>query len=251
MTEVMTASIRDQLWHKMRQDLAKFVPEINGNQLLMSCACGRFLPQECFDLEHLIPQQALKQDPDIVRTNPVTPANIRAGNLLLRKKRLKIKGNVVYRNGCNSWKGRFYDKPISELISTKALDPNNCSDVHIIAALSLAYLAMVAEFGYVVALMRSGLLMRDQFFRPRKIHPALPLQSQMLLGGGTVISTDAPIWTKPFSFGFQRPGFCIAAARNFGVMVPISRDPREPFAIHLPIVPAKYKLRPDFTTVFD
>ena len=251
MAEVLRASIRDQLWHRMRQDLAKFVPEINGNELLMCCTCGRFLPRECFDLEHLIPQQALKKDPDVVRTNPTTPTNIRARNLLLCKKRLTLNGNVFYQNGCNSWKGRSYDKPISELISTKALEPKNCSDVHIIAVLSLAYLAMVAEFGYVVALMRSGLLLREQFFRTRKYHVALPLKSQMLLAGGTVTSFDAPIWTEPFSFGFQRPGFCTVAARNFGIMVPISRDPREPFAIHLPIVPAKYKLRPDFRTVFD
>lgn len=251
MPNVMTASIRDKLWHKMRQDLANFVPEINGNQLLMCCACGRFLPQECFDLDHLIPQQALKQDPDIIRTDPTTPANIRSGNLLLCKTPLKIKANVVYGNGCNSWKGRVYDKPISQLISTKAFEPSKCTQVHIIAALGLAYLAMVAEFGYVVALMRSGLLMREQFFRPYKYHPELPLRSQMLAGGGMVTSPDAPMWAKPFSFGFQRPGVCTVAARNFGIMVPISRDPREPLATHLKIAPAKYKLRPDFRTVFN
>jgi hypothetical protein len=251
MAEVMTASIREKLWHKMRQDLGNFVPEITGNQLLMCCACGRFLPRECFDLDHLVPQQALKQDPDVVRTNPATPANIRAGNLLLCKKRLKIKGDIVYGNGCNSWKGHVYDKPIRELISTKAFAPNKCIQVHIIAALGLAYLAMVAEFGYVVVLARSGLLMREQFFKPSTFHPALPLQSQMILGGGMMTSPEAPVWAKPFSFGFQRPGFCIVAARNFGVMVPISRDPRDPVATHLQIVPTKYKLRPDFRTVFD
>jgi hypothetical protein len=252
MSEVMTASIRDQLWHRMRQDLMKFVPEVSGNQLLMCCACGRFLPQEYFDLDHLIPQQALKHDPNAVRTNPATSANTRAGNLLLCKKPLKVKGDVVYGNGCNSWKGRFYDKAISQLISTTAFQAKNCTDVHIIAALSLAYLAMVAEFGYVVALMRSGLLMREQFFRPAKLHPALPLRSQMLLGGSMpVTSPDAPMWARPFSFGFERPGACTVAARNFGVLVPISRDPREPIAMHLRIAPAGYKLRPDFRTVFD
>jgi hypothetical protein len=250
MRQVMKASIRDQLWHEMRRDLAKFC-DLNDNQLLMCCACGRFLPRDSFDLDHLIPEQALKQDPVVVRTDPATPANTRAGNLLLCKERLKIKGKVFHGSGCNTWKGRHYDKLISELISTKALDPQKCSETHIVAALSLAYLAMVAKFGYVVALMRSGLLMREQFFRPRKLHSGLPLQSGMLLAGDTVISPDAPIWTAPFSFNFERPGFCIVAPRNFGIMVPISRDPREPFAIHLPIVPAKYKLRPDFTTVFD
>ena len=73
----------------------------------------------------------------------------------------------------------------------------------------------------------------------------------MLLAGDTVTSPNAPIWTDPVSFGFQKPGFCTVAARNFGIMVPISRDSREPIAIHLPIAPAKYKLRPDFRTVFD
>jgi hypothetical protein len=109
--------------------------------------------------------------------------------------------------------------------------------------------AMVAEFGYTVALMRSGLLIREQFFRPTRFHPALPLRSQMLLGGSMpVTSPDAPMWAKPFSFGFARQRVCTVAARNFGVLVPISRDPREPIATHLRIAPAKYKLRPDFRT---
>jgi hypothetical protein len=69
----------------MRQDLMKFVPEVSGNQRLMCCACGRFLPQEFFDLDHLIPQQALKDDPNAVRTNPATPANTRAGNTALQE----------------------------------------------------------------------------------------------------------------------------------------------------------------------
>jgi len=252
MSDVLTASIKDKLWHKMRQDLASFVPEIASNKLLMCCACGRFLPREWFDLEHLIPQQALKQDPDVVRTNPTTPANVRSGNLLLCKKELKVKGIVAYRHGCNSWKGRVYDKRITELISGRAFAPDKCTQVHIIAALSVSYLAMVAEFGYIVALMRSGLLLREQFFMPNAFHPALPLRSQMLLGGSVpVTEPGAPMWAKPFSFGFQRPGVCIVAARNFGILVPISRDPREPVARHLRIVPARYKLQPDFRTVFD
>ncbi|HXA21457.1 MAG TPA: hypothetical protein VNW90_04095 [Acetobacteraceae bacterium] len=185
---MLTASIRETLWHRMRHDLTKYIPEVIGTQFLMCCACGHFLPQGCFDLEHLIPQQALRQDPGLVRTNPSTPANIRAGNLLLCKKPLKHKGTTVYANGCNSWKGRFYDRPISELVSGKALQGDGCTQVHIIAALSLGYLAMVAQFGYVVTLMQSGLLMREQFFSLYKFHPAMPGRSHMLLGGSLPVT---------------------------------------------------------------
>ncbi len=95
---MMEPSIKERLWHKMRGDLAGYVPDIAGSQLLMCCACGRFLPQECFNLEHLVPQQALKADPKNVRGNPATPANIRAGNLLLCKEPLRHKGLKVYNN---------------------------------------------------------------------------------------------------------------------------------------------------------
>jgi len=122
MADLMRASIPNRLWHKMRRDLLGFIPDVAANRLLMCCACGRFLPQEDFDLEHLIPRQALELDPDAVRSNPITPLNVRAGNLLPCKKPLKLK-DISYDNGCNSWKDRFYDKRISELVSGKALQP--------------------------------------------------------------------------------------------------------------------------------
>ena len=249
MPELLIASNKEKLWHKMRRDLLGFVPEIAGNRLLMCCACGRFLPYDCFDVEHLIPRQALRHDPANVRVNPATPANIRSGNLLLCRMRLRIKGNTIYGNGCNSWKGRFYDHHIAEM--TRAFDRTTPTDTHIIAALSLAYLAMVAEFGYVVALMRSGLLIREQFFRPYSFHRDLPLRSQILFGGRMPDVGDHQMWNKPFGFGFDRPGACTVVARNFVVMVPISHDPRQPIVKHLKIVPSKYKLRPNFGTVFD
>lgn len=251
MTDLMTVSIEDKLWHKMRGDLARYAPEIAGNRLLMCCACGRLLPRESFDLEHLIPQQALKQDPDAVRGNPVTPANVRAGNLLLCKKPLVHKGKRLFGNGCNGWKGRFYDTHIKELLSGSALEPGGqLADRHIIAALALGYLAMVAEFGYVIALMPSGLLMREQFFSPNKFNRSLAGRHRMVLGGPMPKSPDARIWTSPFSFSFEN-GACTFGARSFAMLLPVSRDPREPLARHLRFAPSKFKLRPDFTTVFD
>jgi hypothetical protein len=251
MSDILAPSIKERLWHKMRLDLAKYIPEVVSNRLLMCCACGRFLPQEFFDLEHLIPQQALRADPASVRTNPATPANIRAGNLLLCKKPLIYKGSKVYNNGCNSWKGRFYDKPISEIFSgTVQSNRARPTDTHIIGGLILGYLAMVAEFGYSVVLMQSGLLMREQFFRPRKFHPMLGTRHRILLGGTPPTSPDEKVWSKPFSFTFH-DGACSVAARNFAIMVPVSRDPHARIARHLKIVPSKFKLRPDFRTAFE
>jgi len=249
MPELLIASNKEKLWHKMRRDLLGFVPEIAGNRLLMCCACGRFLPYDCFDVEHLIPRQALRHDPANVRVNPATPANIRSGNLLLCRMRLRIKGNTIYGNGCNSWKGRFYDHHIAEM--TRAFDRTTPTDTHIIAALSLAYLAMVAEFGYVVALMRSGLLMREQFFRPYSFTVTYRLGAKFFL------VVECRTWgiircgtSRSGSVSID-PELATVVARNFVVMVPISHDPRQPIVKHLKIVPSKYKLRPNFGTVFD
>jgi hypothetical protein len=59
---------------------------------------------------------------------------------------------------------------------------------------------MVAEFGFKIALMESGLLMREQFFRPRKFHPALALRHQLILGGQPPVSPEERFWRRPFSF---------------------------------------------------
>jgi len=192
MADINLPSIKERLWHKMRGDLVQYVPAIAGNRLLMCCCCGRFLPFEAFSLEHLIPQQALRLDPVVIRNNPATPANMRAGNLLLCQSPLKIKGNVVYPQGCNSWKGKHYDRAIRELVAAGAWTSVRATQVHIIAALCLAYLGMIEQFGYRAALMPSGLIMRQQFFMPRDFHrllptmgsPALCVLSGVMQGGG-------------------------------------------------------------------
>jgi hypothetical protein len=250
LAEVMEPSIKEQLWHRMRADLANFVPETSENDLLMCCTCGRFLPQEHFDLEHLIPRRALLEDPSEVRINPATPANVRSGNLLLCKKPLLYKNSPLYDNGCNSWKGRFYDKPISDIFAGRTHSPGaRVFDTHIIGSLMLGYLAMVAEFGFVISLMKSGLLLREQFFNPRKFRPALGSRYQALLVGAPVTAADESVWSNPFSFKFER-GACLVTARNYVITVPISQDPFTPVARHVKIVPSRFKLRPDFRTAF-
>ena len=249
MSDLLSASIKEQLWHKMRYDLARYVPEIANNQLLMCCCCGRLLPQEFFDLEHLIPQQALKDDPPSVRRDPTTPANVRARNLLLCRKPIMFKKSKLYNNGCNSWKGKFYDKSISDIVGGRIDGGRPVNTVHLIGGLILAYLAMVAEFGYVIALMESGLLLREQFFNPGKFHPNLPLRHQMFLAGMPFTEADSAVWSNPFSFKFER-GACFVTIRNYVVIAPVSRDPSAPIAQHLRIVPHRFAFRPNFNTVF-
>jgi hypothetical protein len=248
---MMEPSIKERLWHKMRTDLAKFVPETSDNQLLMCCACGRFLPQEHFDLEHLVPRQALRTDPLEVRNNPATPGNVRSGNLLLCKKPLLYKNSPLYNNGCNSWKGRFYDGPISDIFSGRTTPTRSTRiyNTHIIGSLMLGYLAMVAEYGYIITLMQSGLLLREQFFNPHKFRPSLDARSQMLLVGAPFTAADEGVWSKPFSFAFER-GACLVTARNYVITVPVSQNPFAPIARNLKIVPSRFKMRPDFRTAF-
>jgi hypothetical protein len=166
--DLLTASIKEELWHKMRQDLAGYAPEVSDSNQLMCCACGRFLPPEHYSLEHIIPRQALADDPQPVK-DKVT-ANERSGNLLLCTKPLRIKEKTVYENGCNSWKGRFFDRPLRELLNGRAIafPRTRFTMQYSIAMTCVAYLAMVFEFGYQVALTPSGLLMRRQFFVPHK-----------------------------------------------------------------------------------
>jgi len=107
---------------------------------------------------------------------------------------------------------------------------------------------MVEEFGYRVVLIRSGLLMREQFFNPGQFHPNMPILSQMLLGGNAQgVPPDAPMWANPFTFAVEDRR-CLVSLRNFAVSVPLSDDPRQPLARHLRIAPTKFKLRPDFRT---
>ena len=49
MPDIMLPSLKERLWHKMRGDLATYIPELDDNQLLMCCACGRFLTRAFFD----------------------------------------------------------------------------------------------------------------------------------------------------------------------------------------------------------
>ena len=125
MSDLLTASIKDKLWHTTREDLAHYAPWILESQQLMCCACGRFLQREDFTLEHLIPQQALKRDPTTVRSNPDTSVNVRAGNLLLCKKPLKHNGTMIYRSDVTVGKASSTTRPLANCCRRKHTGPHH------------------------------------------------------------------------------------------------------------------------------
>ncbi len=249
-------STREKLWHSMRQDLGKFVPEILLNQLLMCPCCGRFLPQENFDLEHIVPRQALADDPRGARIHENTPENIRAGTILLCKKPLKLQGSVTYNNGCNSWKGLWYDSWIREVLAgnmTRTRQTRKGAH-HIVAMLAAGYLAMVHEYGYAAVLMESGLLMRKQFFEPRKFIPCLPIICQLTMLGGRPLFNplDLGPWLRSFTFDFDTSlGVCRVGFRNSLLILPVSADPKTVRPTRLIIGPTPYALRPRFDVLFE
>lgn len=251
---VVDPSVKEKLWHQLQGDLATYIPEIVSAGLLMCCTCGRFLPFEKFNLEHIIPQQALLDDPPEIKSNPAATKNVRSGTTLLCNEPLRVSGTTVHRNGCNSWKGKFFDKAIREAFNGRMDGPayKRPTDQHLIALLCMAYLAMVARFGYQIALIPSGLLMRQQFFRPHSFHKNMPPNCQMVLGAPAPQYRDEhlDLWLHPFKFEIGRSS-CIVVCRTYGVRIPLSRDPRLPLFRHLPILPERYKLRPSFRTVFD
>ena len=252
LTAIFTPALKDKLWHDMRADLSTYIPEVADTDLLMCCTCGRFLPYSAFTIEHLIPQQAVKDDPPEVKAR-LTIAQ-RSGVTLLCQSPLALKRHQVARLGCNAWKGRFYDTALREIFNGRVFhDPRaQPSSLHNTAVQNLGFLAMVREFGYQVALTPSGHLSRHQFFSPGRFVKGMPDRCQMFLAGARLEYQDGRIapFERPFWFTVE-PGACVIGIRNFSVIVPLSRDPGEPIARHLAFAPSRFKMRPDYTALFD
>lgn len=242
------ASKERKLWFSMQSDLSKFFPHAPDQDVLMCPMCGRFLPFGNFSLEHIIPQQALGDDPKEVKALATT--NERSGNILLCSKPLRIRDGVFHPNGCNGWKGKFYDKQLREVLNGRAMGASTrvpTSERHIIALLVAAFLGMIREYGYQIALTPSGILLREQFFSPNSFRKNMPVTSQMILGADMPAFADQHLhlWSNPIRFDIKDQK-CFVVIRTLSLILPLSRDPRVPIAVRLPIVPAKYKLRPNF-----
>ena len=217
----------------------------------MCPACGRFLPFDDFSLEHIIPQQAVAQDPAIVRQE--VTKNVRSGLTLLCRRPLTV-GRVSGKSGCNGWKGKNFDDALRQVVSGSLTrtDDNRVRDRHCIAVMSAAYLALFAQYGYKIVLMDSGPLLRQQFFLPNHCHALMPPRARILLSDQPpAYAPCVDFWSNPFRFEFEIGGFVRAQVRNTTAFVPSAIDPRVPLARTALIKPSRYTLRPNFETAFN
>ena len=232
----------------MRDDLKTLVPWFADKELLLCPTCCRALRFEDFSLEHMIPQQAISEDPAEVRT--AINRNERSGTTLLCQIPLYVAGQLAHPLGCNNWKGKFYDPFIRKALRSL---PKDFSQRHHIALFSACYLGAVERFGYQIALSPTGLIMRRQFFSPNAWLKDVPDTCQMMLAGEEVKAFSEEMrsyWSEPFKFAMNGDKM-VVVVRSLSVQLPMYRDPAIPLARAIPYAPPRYKLKPDLSTVFN
>ena len=100
----------------MHADLRSFIPYFDENEI-MCPACLRHVKFDEVSLEHIIPKQAVALDPVEVRA--AIARNQRSGLTLLCKKPLIFNKKLVPGNGCNGWKGTYFDRSVRELLNSE------------------------------------------------------------------------------------------------------------------------------------
>jgi hypothetical protein len=245
--------IKATLWHEMHGDLRLLVPWFNDHHEFLWCpTCLRLMRFEELSLEHIIPQRAIADDPKAAREAVIS--NQRSGLTLLCTKQLIRNGKPIKGNGCNGWKGKFFDKAAHAAIHSEPTQPNTKISIsrRMISMLAIGYLALFRKYGYRVALASSGRLMRKQFFCPDSFLNEVPILSQAMPVGSplTEFSEQTKLyWDDPFKITIK-DGSAQFVIRNMTFHLPLSDDPTTPIARILPYVPLRYRWRPDLETAW-
>jgi hypothetical protein len=177
-TDIDLPGVKETLWHQMHADLRSLVPWFTDHEFLLCPTCFRQMKFDELSLEHIIPKQAVADDPQAAREAVIR--NQRSGLTLLCRKPMILKGKLVKGTGCNSWKGQFFDGAAHELLHSH---PHKIELTlrHQVSLFAIEYLALFRKFGYRVSLSPSGLLMRRQFFCPDYFLKEVPHNCRMLL----------------------------------------------------------------------
>lgn len=237
------------IWHKMKSDLDSMIPELRGTDTLLCPVCLRRLQRKDFNIEHVIPRQAVREDPPEIRAT--VPTNARSTLLLLCNKRLRVTSTIVVKNGCNGWKGKYYDNFIRAMLF-KERDRLKISTRHQISMFVAGYLGMFRTYGYRVALSSSGLSMRRQFFSPNEFLEEIPLLCQMVLHADPIrdLNIDPSYWTDPIQISINGKTASISI-RNNAINVPISFDPRVQFSRSTLVLPPRFERFKEDFPLFD
>jgi hypothetical protein len=248
-SEIDLPGVKEVLWQQMYADLRSFIPHFPDNEI-MCPACFRHMKFEELSLEHIIPRQAVDCDPIEVRE--AITRNQRSGLTLLCTKPLVWKGRRIKGNGCNSWKGRYFDGFVRKLLHAHPHTVKLASR-HQISIFAIGYLALFAKYGYRISLSSDGLLMRTQFFNPNSFVGDIPMRYKMILAGLPLTELDdhnRTYWSDPFKITIER-GAAWLVIRSMSFCLPLSSDPTRPIARALRYAPPKYKFQPNLETAFE
>lgn len=163
MEDQISRSHEERLFDILRANLVATHPEHEDADHILCPLCLR--PMTVADVksvEHIIPSNTLKDDPDFMRA---VPLSYRAGLTVLCRESRDIGGKSA-NQGCNGFKGSTYDRLFNGMMQGRELKDGEVWNRHTVAVLTMAYLAAFQQHGYGYILDDAFEPIRRQFDRP-------------------------------------------------------------------------------------
>ena len=198
----LSPSYRERLFHILRGNLVCERPEYADREVILCPLCLRDLRfDDVRSVEHILPENALKDDPLFVRQVSLSR---RAGLTVLCRTSRAVGCGKDAPEGCNGWKGQAYDRLFKGMLAGQQIPPHKLTLRRKVAVLTMAYLAAFQRFGYGCILNDAFETVRCQADYPdRKMTPWLdsvvinPRQHAL---NGQVWATSSGL---PFVFGWH------------------------------------------------
>lgn len=158
-------SLNEELYNVLHSDLVDVKPEYQDRDGILCPICLREITKDeviQFGIEHIIPKNIIKNDSP--EKKKLGTLNQRCGiTILCRQERIcKYDGKIV-KDGCNSLKGKIYDRLWKQHWHGDQLDQSHLSHRHGVSILIMAYLGAFQVFGYEYILQRDFDDIRNQF----------------------------------------------------------------------------------------
>jgi hypothetical protein len=198
-----TPSERTRLFHILHKNLAQVRPEYAARDVILCPLCLREMRiDDGWSVEHIIPQNVLKADPDFMK--PISLSR-RAGLTVLCREKTTTKSGEVANQGCNGWKGQKYDRLFRGMLQGRGVSQKETKHRHGVAILMMAYLGAFQRLGYGYILAAGFDEIRLQFVFPDTRITQWLGYAQILL---TPADPNGQVWATtsglPFVFGGSR-----------------------------------------------